>query len=77
MKKLLKHIIKELLQKEDFTIEEEKDGSHTNFTVKLDKDDIGMIIGKSGNTIRSIRNLVKVKATLMDKSVSVKIEEAN
>lgn len=76
MKKLLQHIIKELLQKDDFTIEEEKDDTHTDLIVKLGKDDIGMIIGKSGKTIRSIRNLVKVKAALTDKSVSIKVEEA-
>lgn len=75
MKKLLTFIIKEITQSDDFKIEEVADGDKVDLLVYLPKETIGLVIGRGGSTIKSIRNLIRVKATLDKKVVFIKIEE--
>lgn len=44
------------------------------YTIKTDAENIGLIIGKGGKMIKSLRNLLKVRATLEKKAVSVNVE---
>jgi predicted RNA-binding protein YlqC (UPF0109 family) len=44
------------------------------YTIKTDTENIGLIIGKGGKMIKSLRNLLKVRATLEKKAVSVNVE---
>jgi len=82
MKKALDYIVKNITGSKDYKIVEEKgtednkSDSYSQFIIKAPKEIIGLIIGKKGKTIRMIRNLLRVKATLENKGVSVSVEEA-
>lgn len=75
MKDLLAFLIEGITGGTDFEIEEESENDGIHFTLKVDKDSIGRIIGKGGKTIKAIRNLLKVKATLEKKAVWVSVAE--
>jgi len=75
MKDLLTFLVKKITGLKDFTIKEEIDNSFTNFIIITKPGTAGLIIGKQGKTIKMIRNLLKVKATLEKKGVNINIEE--
>lgn len=75
MKDLLYYILKNIT-KSDLEIEETVDGTHITFTIKAKSENIGLIIGKEGSTIRAIRSLLKVMAVLEQKSVSLTVAES-
>lgn len=76
MKKLLDYLLKNLIGKDNYKIEvEESQEGHVNFNVQVDKDNIGLIIGKEGKTIKAIRSLLKVKAILEKKAVTINVSE--
>lgn len=75
MRKLLEFLLKGITGKEDFTIEENEEGDSINFEVEAGQDSIGMIIGRGGKNIRAIRNILKVRATLEKKGVSISVSE--
>lgn len=68
-------MLKGITGKEDFTVSETVDGDHSHFEVVVPQDQMGIIIGKEGRTIKSLRNVLKVKATLDKKGVSLNITE--
>ena len=74
MKDLLTFIVKGITGKKDLEILEETEGERTHFLVKTPEDSVGIIIGKEGRTIKAIRSLLKVRATLEKKGVSVSVE---
>ncbi len=74
MKDLLTFIVKGITGKDNFEIAEETQGESIHFLVKTPEDSVGIIIGKEGRTIKAIRSLLKVKATLEKKGVSVSVE---
>lgn len=75
MRELLDFLLTGILGKEKYEVVEQTDDSHTNFVVSAKPGVIGMIIGKGGKTIKTIRNLLKARATLEKKGVSVSVEE--
>ncbi|MBI2066030.1 KH domain-containing protein [Candidatus Woesebacteria bacterium] len=76
MKDLLTFIVKGIIGKDNFEIAEETEGERTHFLVKAPEDSVGIIIGKEGKTIKAIRSLLKVRATLEKKGVGVLVEGA-
>jgi predicted RNA-binding protein YlqC (UPF0109 family) len=58
-----------------FDIEETSQDGRTDYLIMAPKETVGMIIGKEGRTIRAIRNLIKVRATLENIAVTVSVEE--
>lgn len=53
---------------------EEVDGNFVRLLVKVEpEENAGMVIGKGGGTIKAIRNILRVKATLEKKGVSVNL----
>ena len=74
MKDLLTHILKAISGGEKFKIEETTEGDSTHYLIKAPEDSVGLIIGKEGKTIKAIRNLLKVRATLEKTAVSVSVE---
>ena len=76
MKDLLTFIVKGITGKDNFEIAEETEGERSHFLVKAPEDSVGIIIGKEGRTIKAIRSLLKVRATLEKKGVSVSVEGA-
>lgn len=75
MKDLLEFIIKGLLGKEKFEIQETVDNNFTTFTIQTEPSLIGIIIGRGGQTIRTIRNILKVRAILEKKGVNVVVTQ--
>ncbi len=75
MKKLLKHVLSEVLGNDDFSIDEEKEENQINYIVKTNKDQVGLVIGKEGKTIKAIRSILRVRATLDKTSVNVSVTE--
>lgn len=75
MKKVLEHIITELLDTKEVKIDEKEDNGHVEFTIHAPKDNIGLIIGKGGRTINSIKNILRILAIKQEKRVSIEIAE--
>lgn len=61
---------------EKITVKEvvEDDHSYT-YIITVDKDDMGMLIGKEGRTIKSIRTLAKLKAIKDGTRVNITLSE--
>jgi predicted RNA-binding protein YlqC (UPF0109 family) len=76
MKQLLEYLVKNITGSDECTIEENTDNNHTTLTVSAPKSIMGLLIGKNGSTVKALRNIVKVKATLEKVGVSVFIQEA-
>jgi len=74
MKDLLEFLLKGLLGEEKFEIVEVSDAGRILFTVKTAPEQVGLIIGKGGHTIKALRNVLKVRATLEKVAVSVNVE---
>ncbi len=75
MKNLLEYLLKGILGEEKFEIIETEEEGRINYSIKTDPQNIGMLIGKGGHMIKSLRNVLKVRATLEKKAVSLNIAE--
>jgi predicted RNA-binding protein YlqC (UPF0109 family) len=74
MKELLEYLLKGLLGEEKFEIVELSDAGRIMYTIKTAPENVGLIIGKGGHMIKSLRNVLKVRATLEKVAVSVNVE---
>ncbi len=78
MKEFLEYIIKEIVTKpESIEIDEVKEGGIFIYKIRAAEEDMGLLIGKEGRTIKSIRNMAKAKAIKDDIRISVVLEENN
>lgn len=75
MKDLLDFLLKNLLGEAKYEILETDQEGRIVYSIKTEPENIGMIIGKGGKMIRALRNILKVRATLEKKAVSVEIME--
>jgi len=76
MKELLEYILQGILGKDGFYVTEEVDGDFVRLFIKVEpEENAGIVIGKGGTTIKAIRNILRVKATLEKKGVSVNLAE--
>lgn len=77
MKKTLEYILSAIVEKEDKVevLEQEQNGI-INFSIKVDKDDMGKVIGKNGRVIRAIRNVMKIPAIKQDKKIYINLSES-
>lgn len=74
MKDVLEYIVKELVSKKDkVSITEEKDGNFIRYTVVVDKDDFGKVIGHEGKIAKSIRSIMGAIATMREVKVVIDI----
>ena len=73
MKELLELLISKILGDHDFSIEESLEGDQINFKITVPEEKAGLIIGKGGRTIKAVRNLLKVRATLEKKLVYLSV----
>lgn len=74
MKQLLEFLLKGILDKEKFEVLETEDAGRINYTIKTEPENTGLVIGKGGKMIKSIRNILKVRATLEKKIVFLNVE---
>lgn len=75
MKDLIDFLTKNITGTDDYSVDEGEAENGTNYTIILPQEYVGLIIGKGGQTIKSIRNIVKVKATLEKTLVNVSVQE--
>ena len=76
MKDLLEYLVRSLVENPDgVVITEETSGDSVVFSVSVDKDDMGRIIGKQGKIARAIRVVMRSAATKAGKKVNVEIVE--
>lgn len=75
MKKLLEFLTKNTTGIKDFEIKEDTQNDFIDFTILTKPGTAGLIIGKQGKTIKAIRSILKVRATLDKKGVNVSVEE--
>lgn len=75
MKDLLEYIVKNLVSQADkVTINEEESEAAINFNLTLDPIDMGIVIGKGGQTIRAIRKLLIVRAMAENQNLRVNVD---
>jgi len=75
MKDLLKFLITNITGIEDIEIEEKENGSMIDYDVHAPKESVGLIIGKEGKTIKNIRKIMSIRATIEKKAVQINILE--
>lgn len=76
MNDLLTYIVKNLVSKPDsVAIEETLDNGLLTLTLTVNPSDMGLIIGKQGQTIRSIRKILTVRAIAEHVKVNLQLSE--
>lgn len=76
MKDLLNYLVTNIVSKpEEVKIEEENQDGVINLTLTVDPTDMGLVIGKGGQTIRSIRKLLTVRAIAENVRVNLQLSE--
>ena len=76
MKDLLNFIVTSLVTKpEVVSIDEQTEEGTVNLNLTVDPSDMGIIIGKSGQTIRAIRKLLTVRAIAENVRVNLQLVE--
>lgn len=76
MEEIISYIIKKLVKNQDAVeITSKVDGRYTIVNVKADKEDLGRIIGKNGNTINSIRTIIRSLSSKTDNKIIIKVGE--
>lgn len=76
MKKLLKFLISNIVNHpREVVIEEEEKDNLLGLKIKVNPEDLKIVIGKRGRTIKAIRNLLRLKASKQGKRVNLLLEE--
>lgn len=78
MEKLLEFIVKAIVTqpKKVKITPEEGEGGFINFNLEVDPEDLKIVIGRKGRTIRAIRNLLRLRAISEGKRVGLQLEES-
>jgi len=76
MKVFLDYMLSSILPGKDYKIEESSEEDRIDLIIKAPKEYMGLIIGKEGKTISSLRQLLKVRATVEKKMVNLSVEES-
>ena len=79
MKKLLEFIIKSIVDNpKDVVVSETKDQSGILLLdLKVNQEDMGKVIGREGNIIKAIRNILGIKAIKENIHFSLELTEAD
>lgn len=76
MKKTLSLIVSSIVENpKKVKIKEEEQNGIVNFTITVDKNDMGKIIGKNGRVIKAIRNVMKIPAIKLGKKIYISLSE--
>jgi predicted RNA-binding protein YlqC (UPF0109 family) len=76
MKALIEYIAKSLVEHpEEVQVRESGSGSRVRIELKVARDDMGRIIGKSGKVANSIRTLLRVAAERDGKQATLDVVE--
>jgi uncharacterized protein len=76
MQELVEYIVKNMVSIPDaVSVEEQSDNGEVQVLLKVDPKDMGMVIGKGGQTIKAIRKLLTVRAMAENVRVYLQIVE--
>lgn len=76
MKDLLHYIVTSLVTNPDaVSIDERNQDGNVDLILSVDPSDMGLIIGKNGQTIRSIRKLLTVRAIAENVRVNLQLND--
>jgi len=77
MKEFLEYIVKNIVKNpSDVLITEKIDENLHNYTIKVNSLDMGILIGKGGKTIKSIREMAIAKAIVDKIRINILIDES-
>ncbi|MAE68744.1 MAG: KH domain-containing protein [Candidatus Peribacteraceae bacterium] len=72
----LKYVLEAIIaDKDQLIIEQQEDDLGVLLTVKVSDSDMGKLIGKSGQTIKALRTLLRIVGGNVDKRVNLKVLE--
>lgn len=72
----LQYMVENLVSdREAISIESKEDELGILLTLRVAKDDMGVIIGKWGNTINALRSLLRILGMKLDKRINLKVED--
>lgn len=78
MKETLLYIVKAIVDYPDAVVVGEHDEEGIlQFAVTVAKEDMGKVIGKEGKVIRSIRNIMKIRAIKENKRINITLAETS
>jgi len=76
MKDTLHFIISSIVDNPDeVKVEEHEEDGILNLSISVAKEDMGKVIGKEGKVIRSVRNIMKIKAMKHDVRIHISLVE--
>jgi len=74
MKKFLEYLVTSIVERpEAVVVEESEEEGQINLNFQVHPDDVKIVIGKQGQTIKALRELVKIKAIKERKKVNVNL----
>lgn len=77
MKNTLEYIVSSIVDNtDDVKIDEDQIDGITNLIITVNKEDMGKIIGKGGKVIRSIRNIMRIKAMKQGARINISIADS-
>ncbi|HSX19231.1 MAG TPA: KH domain-containing protein [Candidatus Saccharimonadales bacterium] len=77
MDDLLKLLVEPLVTDiNEVKIEKQEDGNNILFTMMIPQTDIAKVIGKGGKMIKSIKNLLKIRAIKENVFANLEVKEA-
>jgi hypothetical protein len=78
MKEFIHYIVEQIVsQPEEIKITQTDEDGFEKYLIEVADDDMGLIIGKHGRTIKSIRSLVKAKAIKDGVRIRVELQETD
>lgn len=79
MKDLLTYIVEKIVSQPDqVQVEEETlEGEVINLRLQVAPEDMGIVIGRSGNIIHAIRDLLRIRAIKENKRVNLELVESS
>ncbi len=76
MKETLQYIVSSIVDNpNDVKIDEKEEEGLLQLLITVAKDDMGKVIGKGGKVIRSIRNIMKIKAMKHGVRINISLAE--
>jgi len=77
MKEFIEYILLQIVNNaDDIEVNEVTQTGLTTYEINVNEDDMGLVIGKNGRTIRSIRSLIKAKAIKDGVRIRVELMES-
>ncbi|MBI4080843.1 MAG: KH domain-containing protein [Candidatus Levybacteria bacterium] len=77
MKDTLLYIVQSIVDfPDDVTLDEQEEEGVVQFSLSVNKEDMGKVIGKEGKVIRSIRNVMKIQAMKQNKRINISLVES-